>query len=97
MDTTHSTAACSKCKQCGRILTKDEIGLHKILYNRGATSYFCIDCSSQYLEVPVPLLQKKIEEFKAMGCIASLSHRDRYGGSISVPSGSTSQYEKHVN
>ena len=56
MDTTHSTAACSKCKQCGRILTKDEIGLHKKLYNRGATSYFCIDCSSQYLEVPVPLL-----------------------------------------
>ena len=64
MDTTHSTAACSKCKQCGRILTKDEIGLHKKLYNRGATSYFCIDCSSQYLEVPVPLLQKKIEEAK---------------------------------
>ena len=68
MDTTHSTAACNKCKQCGRILTKDEIGLHKKLYNRGATSYFCIDCSSQYLEIPVPLLQKKIEEFKAMGC-----------------------------
>ena len=41
MDTTHSTAACSKCKQCGRILTKDEIGLHKKLYNRGAASYFC--------------------------------------------------------
>ena len=56
MDTTHSTATCNKCKQCGRILTKDEIGLHKKLYNRGATSYFCIDCSSQYLEIPVPLL-----------------------------------------
>ena len=65
MDTTLSTAACSKCKQCGRILTKDEIGLHKKLYNRGAASYFC---SSQYLDVPVTLLQKKIEEFKAMGC-----------------------------
>ena len=38
MDTTHSTATCNKCKQCGRILTKDEIGLHKKLYNRGATS-----------------------------------------------------------
>ena len=68
MDHTLSTTACAVCKQCGRILTKDEIGLHKKLYNRGATSYFCIDCSSQYLEVPVPLLQKKIEEFKAMGC-----------------------------
>ena len=69
MDTTHSTAACNKCKQCGRILTKDEIGLHKKLYNRGATSYFCIDCSSQYLEIPVPLLQKKIEEFIARNCL----------------------------
>lgn len=68
MDTTHSTAACNKCKQCGRILTKDEIGFHKKLYNRGAASYFCIDCSSQYLDIPVTLLQKKIEEFKAMGC-----------------------------
>lgn len=92
MDTTHSTAACSKCKQCGRILTKDEIGLHKKLYNRGASSYFCIDCSSQYLEIPVPLLQKKIEEFKAMGCTL---FRDRSGGSISVPGGSTPQYETY--
>ena len=67
--TTYSTAACdNRCKQCSRILTKDEIGLHKKLYNRGASSYFCIDCSSRYLEVSVPLLQKKIEEFKAMGC-----------------------------
>ena len=58
----------SVCKQCGRILTKDEIGLHKKLYNRAASSYFCIDCSSRYLEVPVAMLEKKIEEFKAMGC-----------------------------
>ena len=64
MDTTHSTAACNKCKQCGRILTKDEIGLHKKLYNRGATSYFCIDCSSQYLEIPVPLLQRKLKNLR---------------------------------
>ena len=68
MDTTHSTAACNKCKQCGRILTNDEIGVHKKLYNRCATSYFCIECSSQYLDISVTLLQKKIEEFKAMGC-----------------------------
>lgn len=67
----HSTTTdtnLNKCKQCGRILTKDEVALHKKLYNRGASSFFCIDCSSQYLEVPVSLLEKKIEEFKAMGC-----------------------------
>ena len=68
MDTTHSTAACSKCKQCGRILTKDEIGLHKKLYNRAAESFMCIRCSSEYLEVTQEMLIAKIEEFKKMGC-----------------------------
>lgn len=58
----------NKCKQCGRILTRDEVALHKKLYNRGASSFFCIDCSSQYLEVSVSLLEKKIEEFKTMEC-----------------------------
>lgn len=68
MDNYSFSGCLRKCKRAAGILTKDEIGLHKKLYNRGATSYFCIDCSSQYLEIPVPLLQKKIEEFKAMGC-----------------------------
>lgn len=58
----------SCCRQCGRLLTPDEIGLHKKLYNRGADSFFCIDCSSQYLEVPVDLLRQKIRQFREMGC-----------------------------
>ena len=48
------------CKECGRSLTKDEIALHKKIYNRGAEEFFCIDCSSRYLNVPVELLQEKI-------------------------------------
>ena len=36
------------CKECGRSLTKDEIALHKKIYNRGAEEFFCIDCSSRY-------------------------------------------------
>ena len=56
------------CKECGRSLTKDEIALHKKIYNRDAEEFFCIDCSSRYLNVPVALLQEKIVEFKRMGC-----------------------------
>lgn len=57
-----------KCKQCGRILTKDEIGLHKKLINRGADSFFCMDCLAEYLQVNRELLEKKIVQFKEMGC-----------------------------
>ena len=56
------------CKECGRSLTNDEIALHKKIYNRGAEEFFCIDCSSRYLNVPVELLREKIVEFKRMGC-----------------------------
>ncbi len=56
------------CKECGRTLTKDEIALHKKIYNRDAEEFFCIDCSSRYLDVSVDLLRQKIVEFKKMGC-----------------------------
>ncbi|MFQ9393064.1 MAG: hypothetical protein ACLR2E_01075 [Lachnospiraceae bacterium] len=38
------------------------------IYNRGAEEFFCIDCSSRYLDVSVDLLRQKIVEFKKMGC-----------------------------
>ena len=56
------------CKTCGRTLTKDEIALHKKIYNRDAKEFLCIDCSSRYLDVSVDLLRQKIVEFKKMGC-----------------------------
>ncbi len=57
-----------KCKQCGKVLTKDEIGLHRKLFNRMSTSFLCIDCCAAYLEVSKERLQEKIKEFKEMGC-----------------------------
>lgn len=56
------------CKQCGKLLTPDEIGLHKKLVNRGATEFWCIDCLSAHFKVPVPLLEQKIIQFKKDGC-----------------------------
>ena len=57
-----------RCKECGRTLTKDEIALHKKISNRDAEEFFCIDCSSRYLDVSADLLRQKIVEFKKMGC-----------------------------
>ncbi len=54
--------------KCQKVLSNDEIGLHKKLYNRAAKKYMCIECSAKYLDVTVELLEKKITEFKRMGC-----------------------------
>lgn len=56
------------CRNCGRKLTGDEIGLHRKLVNRGADSFFCIDCCAEHFEVSVETLEKKIRQFKDMGC-----------------------------
>ncbi len=56
------------CKKCGRLLTRDEIGLHKKLFNRAAVSFLCISCSAEYFGVTPGLLEGKIRQFKEMGC-----------------------------
>lgn len=57
-----------RCKKCGKMLTSDEIGLHKKLFNRAAASFFCIDCSAEYFGVNTGLLEEKIRQFKETGC-----------------------------
>lgn len=58
----------SRCKNCGREIDRDEIGLTKKLINRGATEFYCIDCLAQKFEVTKEDLEKKIVEFREMGC-----------------------------
>lgn len=58
----------SRCKQCGRELTADEIGLHKRMINRGDTEYFCITCLAAFFNCEEELLRGKIEHFRRMGC-----------------------------
>ena len=67
-----------RCKKCGRVLTADEIGLHKKLFNRAADSYFCIDCCATYFGVTRGLLEEKIRQFKNMGCTL-------FGGTAEAP------------
>ena len=56
------------CITCGRPLEKDEVALTKKLINRGATQHLCIDCLAKKFEVTREDLEKKIEEFRQMGC-----------------------------
>lgn len=56
------------CITCGRPLEKDEVALTKKLINRGATQYLCIDCLAKKFEVTREDLERKIEEFRQMGC-----------------------------
>lgn len=56
------------CIKCDRLLTNDEAGLHKKLFNRGATQYMCIHCISNYLDVSEDILRNKIQYFKKIGC-----------------------------
>lgn len=58
----------SRCKECGREISRDEIGLTKKLINRGATEFYCINCLAQKFEVTKEELEKKIAEFREMGC-----------------------------
>ncbi len=56
------------CKQCGKPLSRDEIGLHKKMINRGATEFFCLQCLAGYFNAPPDLLKEKIKQFRKDGC-----------------------------
>ena len=57
------------CIKCGRELEFDEIALHKKLLGKTLTEHMCISCRASYFRVTEELLQKKIVEFKSMGCL----------------------------
>lgn len=58
-----------KCYVCGKIpLTNDEIGLTKKIIDKKATTFYCLPCLAEDLEVTEEELLAKIEEFKNEGC-----------------------------
>lgn len=58
-----------KCYVCGKTpLTKDEIGLTKKIIDRKTTTFYCLPCLADYLEVTEEELLAKLEEFKNDGC-----------------------------
>ena len=57
-----------RCKACGTPLTRDDIGAHKKLINRGASSFLCIPCLARHFSVEESLIRQKVEEFRKSGC-----------------------------
>lgn len=57
------------CRDCGRELTSDEIGLHKKMINRGATEFLCLTCLAAFFHCDEALLLKKMEQFREQGCV----------------------------
>ena len=57
-----------KCINCSKELTKNDIGMHKKMVNRGAREFMCIPCLSKYFHIPEEAIYKKIDYFKKMGC-----------------------------
>lgn len=57
-----------KCRQCGTILIKDWIALHKKLLDAEAADYYCIHCLADTFGCDEEDLEIKIEEFKEQGC-----------------------------
>ena len=58
----------SRCKNCGRELDGDEVGLTKKLINRGSTEFYCLRCLAGMFECSEQLLRDKIEYFRKSGC-----------------------------
>ena len=59
----------SGCKNCGKVLTPNEIGLTKKLINRSSTEFYCMDCLAEIFKCDKSLLEKKIEQFRKQGCV----------------------------
>lgn len=58
-----------RCKKCERVLSGDEIALHKRMIGRGEEKFFCLSCMAEFFGVTEELLNKKIEHFRKSGCL----------------------------
>ena len=56
------------CIKCGKLLTDDEIGLHRKLVSRAATQFACIDCLSRHFKIDRDELRRRIEQWRRDGC-----------------------------
>ena len=58
----------NKCKNCGKELSADEIGLTKKLIGKAEKDFLCLDCLASLFCCEVSLLKKKIEQYRSYGC-----------------------------
>ena len=58
----------SLCMNCGAKLTRDDIGLHKKIVNRGATAFLCKKCLGEKFRMTEEDCDTLIAHFKEAGC-----------------------------
>lgn len=56
------------CVSCGCRLTRDDIGFHKKMVNRGAEEYMCTGCLCDYFGITRERAVEMINNFKKSGC-----------------------------
>lgn len=59
----------SACLRCGATLTGDDVGLHRKMINRQASRFLCKACIAAEFQCTPAYLDRKIEQFKAAGCL----------------------------
>ncbi len=57
-----------RCTKCGKVLTRDEIGLHLKVVSRRAESFLCPACLAEKWDVPESEMRDMIERFRRAGC-----------------------------
>ena len=57
------------CKECGAALSFDERAIYRRLISREAETFLCKRCLAAYFSCDVALIDKKIGQFKADGCL----------------------------
>lgn len=58
----------SRCRDCEKELTTNEIGISIRLMSRDGKLLLCRQCLSQELKVAPEIIDKKIDQFRQMGC-----------------------------
>ncbi len=56
------------CMQCGKPLTRDEMGLSRKLISRALTSGYCYACLSERFRTTEEALRDIAESFRKSGC-----------------------------
>ena len=58
----------AKCKNCGEVLSFNEVGLYKKLVDMEPKEFLCKKCLAEYFKCSTELLDKKISHFIYLGC-----------------------------
>lgn len=56
------------CQCCSRTLSTNEIAISMRLLGRDGRALFCRECLARELKISPELIDKKIEQFRSMGC-----------------------------